>query len=341
VPASHYRAYQRVYSVYTQLERLYLLERVDKHGALAPLTVREVLGVVAVRADDATVCPIDYVDLAVPDLQPLRRCAAALWWKQVQKVPTTIYQRSRSRFNSTYERRYVRPQAGVHDALDGRNESRQRPPIVRGRCYVEQPEHHEHRRRETDKVKTKRFFRRRNVAALKRGCASREIAPDVGEPHTRAIVAQPVVAAVVEKDVARLYVAVQPAARVQKAQRRLDAANDACCITRVSGRRYTCERARVCRHENARSQLGGFSDTRTNVYGMRRVIREQNEPDGCEEHIVVQVLLDIEPQGALAFCSIHAARGYFQHARDIAFKSVKEKRQGCTRYHHVAVDDDI
>jgi hypothetical protein len=35
-----------------------LLERVDKHGALAPLTVREALGVVAVRADDATVCPI-------------------------------------------------------------------------------------------------------------------------------------------------------------------------------------------------------------------------------------------------------------------------------------------
>jgi ATP-dependent Lhr-like helicase len=31
---------------------------VDKHGALAPLTVREALGVVAVRADDATVCPI-------------------------------------------------------------------------------------------------------------------------------------------------------------------------------------------------------------------------------------------------------------------------------------------
>ena len=52
VPASHYLAYQRAY---TLLERLYLLERVDKHGALAPLTVREALGVVAVRADDATV----------------------------------------------------------------------------------------------------------------------------------------------------------------------------------------------------------------------------------------------------------------------------------------------
>ena len=54
-----------------------LLERVDKHGALAPLTVREALGVVAVRADDATVCPIDYLDLADAELQPLRRCAAA------------------------------------------------------------------------------------------------------------------------------------------------------------------------------------------------------------------------------------------------------------------------
>jgi hypothetical protein len=42
VPASHYLAYQRAY---TLLERLYLLERVDKHGALAPLTVREALGV--------------------------------------------------------------------------------------------------------------------------------------------------------------------------------------------------------------------------------------------------------------------------------------------------------
>jgi hypothetical protein len=73
-PASHYLAYQRAY---TLVERLYLLERVDKHGALAPLTVREALGVVAVRADDATVCPIDYLDLADPDLQPLRRCAAA------------------------------------------------------------------------------------------------------------------------------------------------------------------------------------------------------------------------------------------------------------------------
>ncbi len=62
---------------YTQFERLYRLECADKHGALAPLTVREALGVAAVRADDATVCPIDYLDLAYPDLQPLRRCAAA------------------------------------------------------------------------------------------------------------------------------------------------------------------------------------------------------------------------------------------------------------------------
>jgi hypothetical protein len=62
------------------LERLYLLERVDKHGALAPLTVREALGVVAVRADepdDETVCPLDYLDLADADIQPLRRCAVA------------------------------------------------------------------------------------------------------------------------------------------------------------------------------------------------------------------------------------------------------------------------
>jgi hypothetical protein len=30
-----------------------------------------------VRANDAMVCPIDYLDLADPDLQPLRRCATA------------------------------------------------------------------------------------------------------------------------------------------------------------------------------------------------------------------------------------------------------------------------
>ena len=74
MPASHYLAYQRAF---TELERLYLLERVDKHGALAPLTVREALGVVTVRADDSRMCPIDYLDLDDPDLQPLRRCAAA------------------------------------------------------------------------------------------------------------------------------------------------------------------------------------------------------------------------------------------------------------------------
>jgi hypothetical protein len=58
VSAHHYFAYQLAF---TELERLYLLERVDKHGTLAPLTVREALGVVAVRADVATVCPIDYL----------------------------------------------------------------------------------------------------------------------------------------------------------------------------------------------------------------------------------------------------------------------------------------
>jgi hypothetical protein len=70
-------ALPRVPARFTELERLYLLERVDKYGARAPLTVLEALGVVTVRADDATVCPIDYLDLDDPDLQPLRRCAAA------------------------------------------------------------------------------------------------------------------------------------------------------------------------------------------------------------------------------------------------------------------------
>jgi hypothetical protein len=72
VPTHHYLAYQLDY---TELERLYLHERVEKRGALAPLTVREALGVCT--ATTQTVRPIDFLDLDDPDLQPLRRCAAA------------------------------------------------------------------------------------------------------------------------------------------------------------------------------------------------------------------------------------------------------------------------
>ena len=85
------------------------------------------------NGNDATVCPIDYLDLADPDLQPLRRCAAAVWVEASAESVNIKKSTGRSRRSSTYERRYVRPQAGVHDALDGRNESRKRPPIVRGR----------------------------------------------------------------------------------------------------------------------------------------------------------------------------------------------------------------
>ena len=143
MPASHYLAYQRAF---TELERLYLLERVDKHGALAPLTVREALGVVAVRADDATVCPIDYLDLADPDLQPLRRCAAASWVKS----RTSTRRPKRSYRALTNERLDMRPQMPVFDALSGICKSGSRPSNERSRGNVKQPEQHEYRDCEPD-----------------------------------------------------------------------------------------------------------------------------------------------------------------------------------------------
>ena len=73
VPANHYLVYQ---STYSPLELKYMLGHIDRQGKLAPLAVREALGIAAARTDDATRCPICLLDLADFDLQPLRRCAA-------------------------------------------------------------------------------------------------------------------------------------------------------------------------------------------------------------------------------------------------------------------------